>query len=117
AAGRRPAGRDPGAGLLSAVRAAALGADGEGRGSPGADPAGPDRVRWAQRRPEGGADAMSSLIIAAAQFKGPHIDWASFMPIVILGVGALVVLLIGLLGPVARTAVVPVVTIRVLVAS
>ncbi len=60
---------------------------------------------------------MSSLIIAAAQFKGPHIDWASFMPIVILGVGALVALLIGLLGPVARTAVVPVVTIGVLVAS
>ena len=31
--------------------------------------------------------------------QGPHIDWASFMPFVILGVGALVVLLIGLFGP------------------
>jgi NADH-quinone oxidoreductase subunit N len=60
---------------------------------------------------------MSTLILAAAHFKGPHIDWASFLPIVILGVGALVVLLIGLLGPVARTVVVPAVTVGVLVAS
>jgi NADH-quinone oxidoreductase subunit N len=60
---------------------------------------------------------MSALILAAAQFKGPHIDWASFMPVVILGVGALVVLLIGLLGTVARTAVVPLVTVGVLLAS
>jgi NADH-quinone oxidoreductase subunit N len=60
---------------------------------------------------------MSSLIIAAAQFKGPHIDWASFMPVVILGVGALVVLLIGLFGTVARTVVVPLVTVGVLLAS
>jgi NADH-quinone oxidoreductase subunit N len=60
---------------------------------------------------------MSTLILAAAHFKGPHIDWASFMPFVILGVGALVVLLIGLLGPVARTVVVPAVTVGVLIAS
>ena len=40
---------------------------------------------------------MSTLILAAAQLKGPHIDWASFMPFVILGVGALVVLMVGLL--------------------
>ena len=60
---------------------------------------------------------MSTLILAAAQLKGPHIDWAAFMPFVILGVGALVVLIIGLLGRVARTTVVPLVTIAALVAS
>jgi NADH-quinone oxidoreductase subunit N len=60
---------------------------------------------------------MSTLILAAAQFPHPHIDWASFMPLLILGVGALVVLMIGLLGPVARTVVVPVVTVGVLIAS
>ena len=37
-------------------------------------------------RPQGGPGAMSTLILAAAQLKGPHIDWASFMPFVILGV-------------------------------
>ncbi len=60
---------------------------------------------------------MSTLILAAAHFKGPHIDWASFMPMLILGVGALVVLMIGLLGSVARTTVVPLVTVGVLLAS
>jgi NADH-quinone oxidoreductase subunit N len=60
---------------------------------------------------------MSTLILAAAHAKGPHIDWASFMPLLILGVGALVVLMIGLLGTVARTAVVPLVTIATLIAS
>ncbi|HEX3975764.1 MAG TPA: NADH-quinone oxidoreductase subunit N [Solirubrobacteraceae bacterium] len=59
----------------------------------------------------------STLILAAAHLKGPHIDWASFMPFVILGVGALVVLMIGLFGTVARTAVVPLVTVATLVAS
>jgi len=60
---------------------------------------------------------VSVAIFAAAHLKGPHIDWASFMPFVILGVGATVVLLIGLFGQVARTVVVPVVTIAALVAS
>jgi NADH-quinone oxidoreductase subunit N len=60
---------------------------------------------------------MSVVILAAAHLKGPHIDWASFMPIAILAVGALVVLVIGLLGPVARTTVVPLVTLATLVAS
>ena len=54
---------------------------------------------------------MSTLILAAAQLKGPHIDWAAFMPFVILGVGALVVLIDRPARPVARTTVVPLVTI------
>ena len=60
---------------------------------------------------------MSVAILAAAHLSGPHIDWASFMPFVILGVGALAVLLIGLFGRVARETVVPLVTIATLVAS
>ena len=32
---------------------------------------------------------MSVAILATAHLTGPHIDWASFMPFVILGVGAL----------------------------
>jgi NADH-quinone oxidoreductase subunit N len=60
---------------------------------------------------------MSVAILAAAHLSGPHIDWATFMPFVILGVGALVVLMIGLLGPVARERVVPSVTVCVLIAS
>jgi NADH-quinone oxidoreductase subunit N len=60
---------------------------------------------------------MSTLILAAAHHPGPHIDWASFMPLVILGVGALVVLMVGLFGPVARTVLVPVLTIATLIAS
>ena len=58
-----------------------------------------------------------TLLLAAAHLKGPHIDWASFMPFLILGVGALVVLMIGLLGRVAREAVVPATTVGVLVAT
>ncbi len=60
---------------------------------------------------------MSTTILAAAQFKGPHIDWASFMPLVILGVGALLVLMVGLFGAVARRVVVPALTVATLVAS
>jgi NADH-quinone oxidoreductase subunit N len=41
---------------------------------------------------------MSSLILAAAHIKGPHIDWAELSPIMVLAVGALVVLLVGLAG-------------------
>jgi NADH-quinone oxidoreductase subunit N len=45
---------------------------------------------------------MSSLVLAAAHIKGPHIDWAELSPLVVLGVGAIVVLLVGL----ARNAVI-----------
>jgi NADH-quinone oxidoreductase subunit N len=58
-----------------------------------------------------------TLALAAAHFTGPHIDWASFMPLLILGVGALAVLLIGLFGRVARERVVPLVTVGTLLAS
>ncbi len=37
-----------------------------------------------------------SLATATAHIKGPHIDWAALSPIVVLAVGALVVLLVGL---------------------
>jgi len=56
-------------------------------------------------------------VATVAHFHGPHIDWGSFMPFVILGAGALLVLLIGLLGPVARERVVPLTTILTLLAS
>jgi NADH-quinone oxidoreductase subunit N len=39
-----------------------------------------------------------TLALATAHLHGPHIAWASFMPILILGGGALIVLIIGLLG-------------------
>jgi len=49
---------------------------------------------------------------------GPHIDWASFMPIVVLAAGALLVLLVGLLrGSVARQRVVPMLTVATLAAA
>jgi NADH-quinone oxidoreductase subunit N len=62
---------------------------------------------------------MSSLLVTAAtaHLHGPHIDWASFMPFLIVGGGALIVLLIGLLpGETARTRVVPLVTLAALAA-
>jgi NADH-quinone oxidoreductase subunit N len=58
-----------------------------------------------------------TLVAAAGHIAGPHIDWASFMPFLILGVGALVVLMIGLFGAVARERVVPLVTVAALAAS
>ncbi len=59
-----------------------------------------------------------SLLLAAAHIHGPHIDWASFMPIVVLAGGALIVLLVGLLrGSVARERVVPLLTVATLVAA
>jgi NADH-quinone oxidoreductase subunit N len=60
---------------------------------------------------------VSVLSIAAtiARIHGPHIDYAALSPIAVLGVGALVVLLIGLLrGAVARERVVPMITLLVL---
>ncbi len=48
------------------------------------------------------------LVHTAARVHGPHIDWASLSPILVLGGGALIVLLVGLLrGAVARERVVP----------
>jgi NADH-quinone oxidoreductase subunit N len=65
--------------------------------------------------------ATAHTVIAvsrAGTIHGPHIDWASFSPIVVLSVGALVVLLVGLLrGAVARERVVPLLTLVTLAAS
>ena len=56
-----------------------------------------------------------TLLAAAAHIKGPHIDWASLMPIAVLGGGALFVLLLGLISaPFMRERVVPLTTILVL---
>ncbi len=60
---------------------------------------------------------VTPLHVAAGHPHGPHIDWASFMPFLILGAGALLVLLIGLFGAVARRRVVPLVTVITLAAS
>jgi NADH-quinone oxidoreductase subunit N len=58
------------------------------------------------------------LLVVSHHLKGPHIDWASFSPLLALSVGALVVLLVGLLpGAVARKRVVPLLTIVTLAAS
>jgi NADH-quinone oxidoreductase subunit N len=52
------------------------------------------------------------VIFAAAHIKGPHIDWASLAPFIVLTIGALAVLLIGLLrGETARERVVPLLTL------
>jgi NADH-quinone oxidoreductase subunit N len=63
---------------------------------------------------------VMTIAAATGHLKGPHIDWASFMPFLVLSGGALIVLLIGLLGGGEHTAtrgrVVPVVTIAVLAA-
>jgi NADH-quinone oxidoreductase subunit N len=58
---------------------------------------------------------MSSLLVLVATIKGPHIDWAEFMPFLILSGGALVVLVAGLLpGAGARERVVPALTLLTL---
>jgi NADH-quinone oxidoreductase subunit N len=58
--------------------------------------------------------------VATGHLKGPHIDWASFMPFLVLSGGALIVLLVGLLGGGDQTStrgrVVPLVTVLVLAA-
>jgi NADH-quinone oxidoreductase subunit N len=57
-------------------------------------------------------------LAAVGAVHGPHIDWASFSPFVVLSGGALVVLLVGLLrGAVARERIVPLLTILVLAGS
>ena len=60
---------------------------------------------------------MSALIpiAAAAHIQGPHIDWAGLSPFIVLTVGALVVLLFGLLrSQVAREQIVPSLTLLTL---
>ena len=55
---------------------------------------------------------MSALLLAAAHVKGPHIDWKAFSPLLCLGVGGLVVLLVGLLPQaVIREKIVPALTV------
>jgi NADH-quinone oxidoreductase subunit N len=60
-----------------------------------------------------------TLLLAATQhIKGPHIDWAALSPFVVLTVGALVVLLVGLLrAAFVRERVVPVITMATLAAA
>ncbi len=54
-------------------------------------------------------------LAAATRIKGPHIDWLALSPIVVLTIGALVVLLVGLLGSsAARRRVVPALTLLTL---
>src|SRR5947209_7579412 len=49
---------------------------------------------------------------------GPHIDWAAFSPLLAFAVGALIVLVVGLLGPrVIRHWIVPVLTVLTFAAS
>jgi NADH-quinone oxidoreductase subunit N len=64
--------------------------------------------------------ALTSAAVAHV-LHGPHIDWASFMPILILGGGALIVLIVGLLGgrghERVRAVVVPAVAIAAFAAS
>ena len=62
--------------------------------------------------------AMNTLILAASQVKGPHIDWAALSPILALAVGGSVVLLVGLLSsPLVRERVVPALALIALAAS
>lgn len=57
-------------------------------------------------------------LIISHHLKGPHIDWASLSPITVLTVGALVVLLVGLLrGAVWRERLVPALTIVTLLGA
>jgi NADH-quinone oxidoreductase subunit N len=54
-------------------------------------------------------------IASIAHIKGPRIDWTAFSPFVALGLGALLVLLVGLLrSPIARERVVPALSILTL---
>ena len=55
------------------------------------------------------------LAAASHHLTGPHIDWASFSPLLALSVGALVVLLLGLISePMVRERIVPVATMLTL---
>jgi NADH-quinone oxidoreductase subunit N len=62
-----------------------------------------------------GQGSLIPLLAVAHHLKGPHIDWSSFSPFVVLAAGALLVLMVGLLsGSVARERVVPLLTILTL---
>jgi NADH-quinone oxidoreductase subunit N len=65
--------------------------------------------------------SVLTFAAAAAKFHGPHIDYASLMPFLILGGGAIIVLVLGLLGgrsaAPTRARVLPVVTIAAFAAS
>ncbi len=61
---------------------------------------------------------MSTLLIAAAHIKGPHIDWKELSPFVVLAVGAIVVLLVGLFRSAStRERVVPILSLLTLAAA
>jgi NADH-quinone oxidoreductase subunit N len=59
----------------------------------------------------------STAAAAAPHLKGPHIDAAALSPFMALAVGALVVLLVGLLGETARRRLVPALTVLTLLFS
>jgi NADH-quinone oxidoreductase subunit N len=55
---------------------------------------------------------MTPLLLAAAHIKGPHIDWKAFSPLLALGTGGIVVLLVGLFRtPLIREKIVPALTL------
>jgi NADH-quinone oxidoreductase subunit N len=59
-----------------------------------------------------------NLLLAAARIKGPHIDWASLSPFMALTIGALIVLMIGLVrAEFVRERVVPLLTLVTLGAA
>ena len=61
---------------------------------------------------------MNTLILAAAQVKGPHIDWAALSPVLAPAAGGLIVLLVGLLSSsLVRERVVPALTLIAFAAS
>ena len=61
---------------------------------------------------------MNTTVHHAARLTGPHIDWLSFSPLLALGVGALVVMIVGLLSAgFVRSRIVPLLTIVALGAS
>ena len=59
-----------------------------------------------------------NAVLAAAHIPGPHIDWAALSPLGALTIGALVVLLVGTLGPAfVRERIVPLLTVLTLGAA
>jgi NADH-quinone oxidoreductase subunit N len=65
-----------------------------------------------------GQITSAALAAVTPHLKGPHIDWVGFSPFVALSIGALLVLLVGLLpGRVARQRIVPVLTLVTLLVT
>ena len=60
---------------------------------------------------------VTHLPLAAGHLHGPHIDWVSFLPFLILAGGATLVLMVGLFGRIARVGLVPLLTVATLVAA